>query len=407
MSTKFVPPSEGFPKGRFFVNVQVRRGGHRERWIDCSEYRTIGKAEREAQALERRLISELESDRARKDSEAGKKPVPVLPVSNVETFAQVLNNYRTAPTLRGPNRGKIRRLTRDESRFNRLLRDLGDFAPWEVEHRLTEVCTKWLEDEELEESTVNRHITMAKCAMKVAYKTRIGGGPERARMIPEFYLEDFSLFDENNIRYRILSDDERKKLWKNLGEVYQPLQWLYYLALSVPIRMSELVNIKLSDCRQVEGCIVIPRTKAGPARTIRMPEVVQHRLSRLHPTVTYLHADEHGNPLGYYSEREGRLIFSQYEEFRAALTKSGIPYKGDVEKGIVGYNFHKTRQEAAMLAYQDGSTEDEIMLRGGWHSKEAFKRYFNDELAMEIRSGTFKIGTEWREHFKADLRKVA
>ena len=318
----------------------------------------------------------------------------------VHTFKDILDLYLKTPYKKGKNIGKPRRFNGDESRFNRLVDELGKCRPWEIACALEEKTAHWL-DLDLEPSTVNRHIAIAKSAIEIAYKYRVGTGAVRKRLIPENYLEEFPLYKENNIKFRILTDEERLILWNRLGKTYLPLQKLYYHALTVPIRMSELVNIRRKHCNAISGCIVIPNTKAGPSRTIKVPEGLLQDIRHWPEGVEYLHHDLKGQPLGYWDAKEGRIAFNRYKYLRAAL-------KGEEDEiSIEGYNFHKTRQEAAMLAYQDGKPEDEIMLTGGWHTREAFYRYFNRELALQIRTKTFEIGTTWREQFPSDLKKVA
>lgn len=393
-----VPPSERYPQGGFKVVVTVWAGGKKEETLSVSDY----SGKRAAQEAAKRRELDLKDELKKKRTYSRHMATSSLKCSAVKTFADIMEFYKSTPVKKGKNRGKERTFAGDMSRYNRLIDDLGKCAPWEVPDQLTIACTSWLDDLELEPATVNRHITMAKCAMRAAHQKRIGEHQEP--LIPHNYLSDFPLYDENNIRFRILSDQERKDLWKALGEICPSIQKLYYMALCCPIRMSELVNIKVAHTKQIDGCISLPETKAGPARIIPIPEGLRDHIRRIGPGIEHVFHDGRGEPLGY-PNKEGRIIFDRYRPFRAALAKAKIQAQTDSD--VIGYNFHKTRQEAAMLLWQEGKPEDEIMLLGGWYSREAFLRYFDRSLALRIRAKQFLIGTEWKSDFAEDLRKAA
>lgn len=399
MAVTFKDPTDKYRQGHYLVNVQVWKAGHRAKVVPVSDYPGKKEAKRAAEEIERELVEQLKQERDNKtfSNRSGSS------LKFAETFKDILLYYAKSPLKRGKNKGKERAFNRDMSRYNRLMEDLGSCKPWDLEDALSERCTYWLDELDLDYSTVNRHITMAKSAVLTAYKAKIGNGPNRKRMIPENYLEDYPLYEENNIRFRILSDIERQILWNRLGKISIPHQKLYYHALCYPIRMSELVNIRREHCFQISNCIVLPETKVGPARTILIPEGLRDFVNNWPAGVDYLHHDEKGNPLGTWDAKQGKIVFNRYKLFKKAL--AGNPEAGDI--AITGYNFHKTRQESAMMLYQEGKTEDEIMLIGGWNSREAFYRYFSKELALQIRTNTHNIGMAWKSYFVNEIKKVA
>lgn len=325
-------------------------------------------------------------------------------LTHIRNFKDIMELFKRTPLKRGKNRGKIRTLLREEGRYDRLVDEFGKLPPWQVPAKLREKAAEWLDTLDLEPATVNRHITMAKTAMQIAYESRVGSGEIRKRLIPENYLSNFQLFDENNIRYRILTEIEREKLWKELPE---PLKVFYFHALSVPVRKSDLINIGLEMCDQISGCISLPSTKTGKNRTIVMPDWLQRWRNQLPSTATHLHCNLDGTPLGYFSERENKWIMMSHweEKFRSACIAAGINHVDNETEGK--YTFHKTRQEAVMLLYQAGHSKDDIKIIGGWESDDAFKRYFNDELALQIRNKLYNIEEEFKTSFAEELLRKA
>lgn len=398
------PVSERHPKGAIVVKIRLRGTPKREKTFSVSDYldsvtdcKAAAIAWREAQKVELRDLKKFSSGNSNNSSDTSS-------LKMVKTFKNIMELYKSTPLKKGKNRGKERKFTREKGRYDRLVEELGKFQPWEIPGELRKKCAYWMDTIELEPSTVNRHITMAKCAMQIAYETKIGYGEIRRRLIPENYLDDFQLFEENNIRYRILSDAEREKLWNALP---LPLKALYFHALHVPVRKSDLINIRLEDCNQISGCIELASTKNGNTRTLVMPGWLQNYRNNLPAGATHLHCNTDGTPLGYFNEREGKFIMMSHweQKFREACITAGINSESDEE---TKYTFHKTRQESVLLLYQEGYSKDEIMDIGDWESEDAFKRYFNKELAIKIKSGLYSIGDQFKTRFAEELiRKVA
>lgn len=399
------PVSERHPKGAIVVKIRLRGTPKREKTFSISDYldsvtdcKAAAIAWREAQRAEMIDLKKFSSGNSNNPSDTSS-------LKMIKTFKHIMDLYKSTPLKKGKNRGKERKFTREEGRYDRLVEELGKYQPWEVPVKLRERCAYWMDTLELEPSTVNRHITMAKCAMQIAYETKYGYGEIRRRLIPENYLDDFQLFEENNIRYRILSDVEREKLWNALP---LPLKALYFHALHVPVRKSDLINIRLDQCDQISGCIELVGTKNGNVRNIVMPGWLQSYRNNLPVYATHLHCNTDGTPLGYFNEREGKFIMMSHweQKFRDACITAGINDPKNINE--TKYTFHKTRQEAVMLYLQNGHSIDETKAIGDWESDDAFKRYYDVSLYIQMKNGRFSIGDQFKTRFAEELiRKVA
>ena len=387
-----VEPSDRYPKGGFKVVVNLWKSGKREKTLSIADYRSKKECKDAAEVLRLQFKNELKSEQ--KSAASGSSLTP-------RTFKDILEVYKSTPMRKGKNKGHLRTFEGEVARIAVLESELGPLRPEELEDKLHDFVAYCLEEKELSPATVNRHIAIAKCAVNTAHKRWIGEGSQRRRMLEFNYLEEFPMLEENSIRFRILTGEERDLLWSRLDP---ELQRLYYHALCVPIRMSELVNIRREHCNQISGCIILPETKAGPSRTIKIPEGLMDFVLHWPNGIDYLHHDSDGKPLGSWDEKRNRIEFNKHKKIQSALL--GDPEKeGNVS--ITGYNFHKTRQEAVLRMYQEGDSIDKIKLVGGWHSDEAFFRYFSKELATQIDSKTFSIDTAWQTVFAEQIKKAA
>jgi integrase len=242
----------------------------------------------------------------------------------------------------------------------------------------------------LRPATINRHIAMLKAAIHKAYDHRLG--VDWHRMIPENYLSGFPTLPENNIKHRILTPEEREKLFRELPDYLQPL---FYHATYYPCRKEEVLNIKKTDVDLFRKKIWIPEenSKTGKGRFIPIPpEIVPWIMSTMALPCEYLHARE---------VRPG--VWERINSFRTA-------YENACERaGITGYNWHKTRQQAAMELMYDGWDSLQVMKVGGWKSMAAFTRYVDvDYIMLDIKQGLFKPDLSWRQkHAPEPIRKAA
>ena len=130
-------------------------------------------------------------------------------------------------------------------------------------------------------------------------------------------------------------------------------------------------------------------TKNGDGRWLPIPKECEVYFDSIPNECEYLFAKfENGEylPLGYPCKRTKQIIPSFRKAWDSACSRSEIE----------GYNFHKTRQQAAMQLLYEGWTELEVMMVGGWRSIAAFRRYVHaDEILLQKRLGKWEIDTRW------------
>lgn len=229
---------------------------------------------------------------------------------------------------------------------------------------------------------INRHIAQAKAAVKLAYRP--------LRKIDINYLEGFPLEKENNIKYRILSNDERIRLFNALPEFLRPL---FYFACRVPCRISEMVNLKKENIDSARGVLVLEdgTTKNGNGRWLPIFKEFEDYINSLPDECDYIfHRFHRGRywPLGYIDSKTGLVVPDISKYWNEAC----------VDAKIDGFNFHKTRQQAAMQLLYDGWNTIEVMMVGGWLTHIAFKRYVHaDQMMLLKRLGKWENDTSWYE----------
>ncbi len=276
--------------------------------------------------------------------------------------------------------------TRRNHIWNNLFDNMGNvFLPnaWaSLERHVAWMKTKKNRyDKDFSIASINRIVDMAKAAVKLCYIKHNEFGE---RLIPENFLEGFEKEPEFNIRYKILSDDEIQKLHSNLPDYLQPL---YYYACRVPARITELTNLKKFQINLFNRMIVLEdgTTKTGPGRWLPIfPETYEFFESVMHLPTEYVFMKF------VKSRNRYERILTFHKAWASACEASGINPNE--------YNFHKTRQQAAMEMLREGFSEMETMTIGGWRSREAFRRYVRmDEEMLKIKMGLIKYEMpKWR-----------
>ena len=226
-------------------------------------------------------------------------------------------------------------------------------------------------------ATLNRHIAIAKTAVKKSYL---------AGYLEKDYLNKFPTYKENNIKYRTLDSNEIENLNNELPQYLRPL---FYFAIRVPCRISELVNLRKEQYNPFTGLITIKHSKNGEERWLPVFEEFKEYLNNLHvdcPYIFYRVIEGKYKPLGYF--KNGYIIPNIQKQWSAACKRAGIE----------GYNFHKTRQQAAMQMLYDGFNELETMTVGGWRSYNAFRRYVQaDEIMLLKKLGKWYGDSAWKK----------
>jgi integrase len=283
--------------------------------------------------------------------------------------------------------------------YNRLLKHMDNvplYGAWGALISFVELMRKQVhaQGKSFSPATINRHITIAKAAMNYCYEKRCGSNWQR--LIPENYLSGFKVLKENNINYRTLSIEDRAKFWDALPYYLKPL---YYFACRIPARVNELVNLTQENVNRFSGFITLPdgSTKNGMGRQLKIPEEFRDYVDEfiLSGSKYLFHKD--GQPLGYWYYASEKIKFNYRKSWSSACKAAGIE----------GYNFHKTRQEAVLHLYQEGWGIEEIMILGGWQSREAFDRYFPRDVALMVKNGTHQIDLEWYGEFAKVWKKAA
>lgn len=379
-------PSPRFPNGRYLISVherffkreisipiQSRAGGTIPIRIDHRTALNVAPNKKGAEEVETFLKSYL------------KAPDLVTTARRSLTFKDVLEHYNQKRTW-------------GDGEYRKLLSEHGD-QPIE---NIYFVLNDWVSllrrtltrrGDFYKSATINRFIAMAKAAVHEAYVAR--DPITRDRLIPENYLDGFPLLEEKNTVHFLLSKEQKDALWAALPDYWKPM---YYLASRVPLRESEAVNIRREDLTRLSGFISIGKTKNGIPRQIMIwPELQSYAAAFLLSGAEYffnMGFSRGFRPLGRIDRDTGRVIYGLKRSWATACRAAGVPR----------YTFHKTRQEAALNLYQEGWSIDEIMIIGGWESHKAFYRYFDRNVALQIKQKRIKLDLEWYRSYAEELK---
>jgi len=312
-------------------------------------------------------------------------------ICQVRTFGDALKLYKVSPMKNG-------RMRVQESsylaRYEALLKNLGKVPIYDIFGALKRYLenlsgTKTKGGGNYKTATLNRYAAMAKGAVTSSYKTPTG--PNHDRLIPQNYLDDFPLKPENNVRHRVLDKDERRTLYNAMPEWMQPI---FYFACRVPARIGELRALTKRNLNLKKRLIYLDAnmTKTKTERWLPIfPEMVPYFESIYFVDCEYLFFKTIKNkkknsirhiPLGDFKKA-----------YHRACAKAGIDHRD--------FNFHKTRQMAAMSLLYDDFREIEVMMIGGWKSMAAFRRYARADDVMLMK----KLGVLQEEDktWKKDL----
>lgn len=229
-------------------------------------------------------------------------------------------------------------------------------------------------------ATINRHISMAQSVINYASC--------ELKRIDRHFLARFPKLPEDNIYKRVLSNSERERLFCHLPDYLKPFT---YMAMRVPARISELVNLTVDqiDYDNMVFDLQGSDTKNGEGRWLPIYEEMEEYILSIPPEQKFVFVKELGSPipLGYYNANEGKYFFSEYDMWNNALENAGIE----------NYNFHKTRQQAARQMLSDGFTEVDTMLVGGWKTFAAFHRYVtSDSIELQKKFRKRKVDDSWK-----------
>jgi len=342
--------------GRYKVVVRV--------WPNLKKEATVFGTLDDAKAKELELKHLLYEDRTATENSRSLK---------FKTFGECLELYNQSRTW-------------GDDKYNRLKQDLAHIQLPELWDALKSFVKhlqkqKTRNGKDFTPATINRHISIAKAAVNLAYKER---------KLESNILSGFPTIREDNKRYRILSNQEREALFNELVDYLKPM---FYFASRVPCRAGELVNLKRSAYNPERGLIILEdgTTKNGQGRWLPVfPEMKEYfdTLPKESEYLFYRNENSRYLPLGYWSEKEKRVI----PNFKKA-------WVGACERAeIKGYNVHKLRQQSAMQLLYDDFREFEVMMIGGWKSYDAFRRYVQaDEVMLLKKLGKWENDDSWKQ----------
>ena len=237
-------------------------------------------------------------------------------------------------------------------------------------------------------ATINRKISLVKSAIKFCYESREGKDYER--MIDHNYLEDFPLLPENNINYCILNPEEKDAVYSELAPYLKPL---FYQACYYPCRKEELLSLtkKQVDLSRKKIWIAEDKAKNGKGRLLPIPdEMMQWYSDRMRDLDT-----------DYIFANGRKRIVDFKNAWNGALSRAAKKVGSDK---ILGYNWHKTRQQAAMELLYQGWDSMLIMHVGGWLTSSAFHRYVNvNDVLLDIKQGLYTPDFSWKDRYPREF----
>ena len=305
--------------------------------------------------------------------------LPTTSSLKIRTIKDALEFLKISPKRKGGERKYLQ----IDSRVEQIKKELGHIMVHDSYGALMGLVNKLKRRGKHKPGTINRVISITKAAIRNAYDTKVGRN--YAPLIAHNYLAGFPTEPEDSIRYMILSPSQRAKLWEVLDPRLKPM---YYFALRFPCRINELVNIRREDVNPFSETFTV-KPKNGITRQIIIPkEFMPYVWNFWNSPADFLfnrgEAEEY-LPLGYFSEKKQKWLFSLTKSWRESLTSAGIK----------GYTFHKTRQEAVLNLHQEKHSEQNVMHLGGWLDVKAFNRYFDRNRAIMISNGRYDMELGW------------
>jgi len=298
----------------------------------------------------------------------------------LKTFGEALNLYIESGSVW--KESYVTRLKEHLSQ-SRLIGSIHEQGIWDDLRTFTDYMLNEAEKPDgskFAPSTVNKHINIAKRIISDAYI--------KYRLIDGNYLSRFPTFPENNKTYRTLNSNERYSLFEHLPEYLKPL---VYTAMRLPTRVSELVNLTVDqiDYDRMLFQLRDGETKNGEGRWLPIFPEMEAYVNSIPKEQKFVFTKIPGEPvpIGYYTRSIEKYLFSDYPAWNKALELAKIE----------GYNFHKTRQQAAMGMLADGFSEIETMSVGGWKTFVAFQRYVcSSDIGLLKKLGRYQAVERWK-----------
>lgn len=215
----------------------------------------------------------------------------------------------------------------------------------------------------ISKTTINRYIMYAKAACNLAV---------RFELIPRNPLDVYSRQAETG-RDRMLSDEERNRLLYGVREAAPHLLPAVQFAMQVPIRKSELVNLKRDSLFLKDGVIRLHNgtTKNGRGVFIPIPPNMHGYFWKLPLETEYLFYRIHGGQ------------YRTLGDFKHAWTRA--KRCGRIED----FRFHDLRHYAATMLVDNGTPERVVREIANWKT-DMLNRYYHMRSKRILESVRFE-----------------
>jgi integrase len=157
-------------------------------------------------------------------------------------------------------------------------------------------------------------------------------------------------------RNRILSADELKNIRTAIRETCAWLEPAFEFSIQIPIRLGDLVSLKMDNLDRFNRCIRLRAHKTGASQVAPIPPELDFYFKELPQQGEYLfsRAADHLTPLGDVKHF-----------WQLALDKAEVS----------GVRWHDLRHHACTYLHQLGGASHEIQTIGGWKSRAMVERY--------------------------------
>ncbi len=212
-------------------------------------------------------------------------------------------------------------------------------------------------------STTNRYLALVKRMFNVAIQENY------AEENPVHKVKLYS--EKDNLRERILTEDEERKLMENCSDTLRPI---LIVALNTGMRRAEILNLTWSQVDVENRRIRIKKTKSGKVRFIPVNDTLFRELNTLRK--------KNGQSLYlFFNSETGKPYLDMKKGFKAACRRAEIQ----------GLRFHDLRHTFATRLVEKGADIETVRDLLGHHSITVTQRYThsNDDrkrAAVELLS---------------------
>ncbi len=196
-------------------------------------------------------------------------------------------------------------------------------------------------------STCNRYLALVKRMFNIA--------------IEEHYAEEnpvnkVKLYSEkDNLRERILTEDEERKLMETCSETLRPI---LIAALNTGMRKGEILNLTWSQVDFKNRRIRVEKTKSGKVRFIPINDILFYELNILREM-------DGQSPYIFFNSETGKPYVDMKKGFKAACRRGEIK----------GLRFHDLRHTFATRLVEKGVDIETVRDLLGHHSITVTQRY--------------------------------